>query len=167
MPRILIALLLAVAPLTAAAEESFTEEELLEFVQEYAPSRYERLISLKETDPDRYEQALQKVSEKVIERKLKRTEYTEQTAEMKARFMELAAQHEAASKRQQPEIRAEMEAMADEFFSMQLEVKRMRLEAIQARVDRMEAQLLKHEESREEIIDSYITKALDAVEEGE
>ena len=114
--RMLFITLIALLPLTAEASD-LSEAELLEVVQAYAPSRYEKLIALRDSDPDAYEAALEKVAEKVIEQKLEKAEYTEKTAEMKAQFEALASEHAAAGPRQQEDIRAEMEAQAQEFSS--------------------------------------------------
>ena len=163
--RILLIALLALLPLTAAAE-GFSEEELLEAVKTYAPQRYEKLISLKDTDPDAYEDALEVVSQKLLERKMAQSEHKAQQEVLKARFMELAVQHADASKRQQEALRVEMEALANQYFEVQMEAKRLRLEAIQAKVERMEAQLERREERRDEIINRYIDAALQAEDAG-
>ena len=162
--RMILISLLALIPFTAAASD-FSEAELLEAVQTYAPTRYEKLMELRESDPDAYEDALEKVAEKLIQQKMEKAEYKEHIAEMKARFQELAAEHAAASPRKQEDVRLEMEALAQEFFEMQMAAKRMRLEAIQAKVTRMEEQLERKESRRDEIIDRYVEAALQAEEE--
>lgn len=157
--RTLIIAMLALLPLTAAAE-GFSEAELLEAVEVYAPTRYERLIQLKDTDPEAYEAALETVSAKLLQRNLVKREYTERLEEVEARFRALVEQHADASKRRQEELRGELEAVAVEYFELKMEAKRMRLEAIQAKVDRMEAELERHEARRDEIISRRIDEAL-------
>ncbi|MFT5685147.1 MAG: hypothetical protein ACI8RZ_006096 [Myxococcota bacterium] len=161
--RTLIIALLTLLPLTAAAE-GFTEAELLEAVEIYAPNRYDRLTTLKDTDPDAYEAALEAVSEKLIARNLLKSEYSARLSEVEVRFKELAAKHAEASKRQQEAIRVELEEVAVEYFELKMELKRMRLEAIRAKVDRMEDELERHEARRDEVI----SRRIDAIlEEGE
>jgi CII-binding regulator of phage lambda lysogenization HflD len=152
--------LLTLLPLTAAAE-SFTEAELLEAVRTHAPSRYEKLMALKDTDPDAYEAAMERVSEKLLERRLESAAYSERVTALKARFEALAAEYTDARPRRQEEIRAELESLAAELLEIQLEAKRLRLEAIQAKVDRMEEQLSRKEAHRDEIIRRYVEEALE------
>ena len=57
------------------------------------------------------------------------------------------------------------ESLAQEFFERQMEAKRLRLEAIQAKAARMEEQLERKEARRDEVIDRYIEAALKTEEE--
>jgi hypothetical protein len=157
--RLIFITLLALLPLNAEAAE-LSEAELLEAVQTYTPNHYDKLIALRDSDPEAYEAALEKVSEKVLAQKTEKAEYKEELAKIKVQFQELAAQHAAAQPQQQEELREEMRLLAEEYFEMNQRAKRMRLEAIQAKAVRMEGQLERQESRRDQIIERYIEAAL-------
>lgn len=157
--RLIFITLLALLPLNAEAAEP-SEAELLEAVQTYTPNHYDKLIALRDSDPEAYEAALEKVSEKVLAQKTEKAAYKEEMATIKVQFQELAAQHAAARPHQQDELREEMRLLAEEYFEMNQRAKRMRLEAIQAKAVRMEGQLERQESRRDQIIERYIEAAL-------
>jgi len=155
--RTLFIALLGLLPLNAAAEE-FSEDELLEAIEVYTPNRYDRLIALKETDPEAYAVSLETISAKLSNRTT--SSHTEPLEEVEARFRELITQHAESSKHSQEAIRRELEAVAIEYFELKMEVKRQRLQAIQAKVDRLEAELESNEARRDQIIAKRIDKAI-------
>ena len=164
MSRITLALLAFVLPLSAfAADEpdaDFSEAALLEAVEEYAPDRYQRLIELRETNPERYERALVTVAEKLQSKQQLKSDFNNQNMEMKGRLTELSAQHAQANEQEQARIRAEMVALNSELFDLQMEAKYLHLANIQARVERMETSLQKRETNRAEIINTSVDETL-------
>jgi hypothetical protein len=157
--RLIFITLLALLPLNAEAAE-LSEAELLEAVQTYTPNHYDKLIALRDSDPEAYEAALEKVSEKVLAQKTEKAEYKEELAKIKVQFQDLAAKHAASQPQQQEALREEMRLLAEEYFEMNQRAKRMRLEAIQAKAVRMEGQLERQESRRDQIIERYIEAAL-------
>jgi len=156
--RSLLIALLTLLPLTAAAAD-FSEAELLAAARIYMPGRYDRLVTLKDTDPEAYEAALETISTKLSQRSHIKSAYTEQLAAIEDSFQSLVAQHAESDKRGKAAIRTELESVATEYFELKLKIKLQRLEAIQATVNRLEAEL-ESDELRRELISERIDKAL-------
>lgn len=130
---------------------TLSEAEILATVQEHAPDRFERLIKLKDRDPERYQEELEKVELLLLQRQQRQAErQAERQALKEEKRAQLQAYRGADSAQEREAIRAEMEARAVVYLTERLEWKRARLEAARARLEAMEAELEAQEATLEE-----------------
>jgi len=153
--------LLVFSAVAAAETVAYTEAELLMLVQQHTPERFERLMRLKDRDPARYEQALERIEAVMLEREDRKAERSAQATEMRQRKKDLLAAYEGArSERSRAEIRAEMEQLTLEHLQMKLALKQERLTAARARLEAMEAELAAKEAELEniaaEMVEAYL-----------
>lgn len=161
MRALLLIGLLAFSTTAAADPTEYTEAELLSAVQKYAPERFERLMRLKDTDPERYAVALETIEELMLQKDERKTERREQMQSIRERKTALLAAYDGArTERARAEAQAELEALALEQLELKLSLKQQRLDAARARLDRMQAELEAQSANLEEQARQQVEEAL-------
>jgi hypothetical protein len=140
-----------------------TPEELLEKVRDHAPEKYEKLMELRRTDPDRFRQHMRKIRHSIGKWGMKDPEVREHMEKMRAAtdsFREQAAAHATASAKDQADIRAALVEMADELFELRQEGRRLRVERAKAHIEELEEAIEERDKARDELIEEFVDEAV-------
>ena len=160
MSRIFIGLMALLLPLSAAADDTYTEDELLQVVLDHNPAHHEGLLDLRERHPELYQKKLDAIAEKLQRRDELKAKVGGELAVLKEQLNALKARYHEVSERQKDEIQSKMELVASEIFDLQLALKRQRLATARAELEQLEADLLEHELRREQVIQDGIEDML-------
>jgi hypothetical protein len=141
-------------------------QELMQHIQEKWPEKFERLMTLRESDPERFHQQMRKIRNhmgmgKKMDPELR--EHHEAMREKHDAFRDMAAQHPEANKKEQATIHAELLTMAEEMFDLRQEGRLLRLTRAKARIAKMETEIAERDQAREDIITDFVD---DAIEDG-
>ncbi|MEL6343821.1 MAG: hypothetical protein AAFV53_11860 [Myxococcota bacterium] len=139
---ILMMMLLLGLSSTAAAQQAYTEAELLAAVQQHMPARFTTLMKLKDENPEQYQRALKRIEQTMLENASRDETRRERIEALTARKVELLQRYDAARTEQAREaVRVEMVSLAREFLALRLAEKEDRLRTAQARVNRLQAEI--------------------------
>lgn len=142
MHALILAGLLAFSTAALADPTEHTEAELLLAVQAYAPERFERLMQLKDRDPEQYMAALETIEDLMLQKDARQSDRRAQLLSMRERKLSLLAAYDAArSDRERAAVQADLEALALEHLQLKQELQQRRLEAARLRLEHMEAAL--------------------------
>ncbi len=137
------------------------EQQLLAQVRENDECRYEKLLELRERNPQAYHRALEEVARHFQEMrgnpKVQQLEADMKAVEAQIRSRALALKH-ADSDKEARRLEGELEELLGQMFDLRSEMQRMRIDQMSERLAGLEEELANREENRDQFIEERMER---------
>lgn len=136
------------------------EEELMRHLEEYAPERFEKAKTLRESDPAAYRSMLAKVATHLEKADPERLAMRQKLREAKLRLGELTEAYGELAKAEQKARRAEVETLCEEIFELRQEQRRLQLEKLNHKLADLSAEIEERDRRKQELIEEFVGELL-------
>jgi len=137
------------------------ERQLLEQVRQQDECRYEKLLELRDRNPQAYRRSLEEAARHFQEMRanprVMQIEADMKAVEAQIRARALALQH-AESDKEARRIQGDLEALIGQMFDLRSEMQRMRIEQMRERLAELEGDLADREENREDFVEDFLER---------
>ena len=134
--------------------------ELMEKVRERYPERYERLMKLRQEDPEAFRHALRSLHHQMTfgddAKDPAIRERKDHIRDLMGQFKEVLEDYRDAGERKQDKIREELETLANEIFDAKQEFRRNRLKRVQEKVQELKAEIAERDAQKDDLIQEFI-----------
>ena len=138
-------------------------QEMMEQVREMYPDKYAYLMELKQSNPQKFRMAMQRMRHHMGKMGKMDPEMKEHHQKMRAQheaFREQAEAYQEASKKDQETLRVELTDMATDLFELKQEYRRLRVERAKEHIADLEDEIAERDAAQETLIEEFVEEAI-------
>ena len=152
---------------TPTAEQDYRRDArmLMKKLHDKHPEKFNYLMELRESDPQAFRATMKKM---LKEHKFdpKRQAEQEKLRELREDFRSAMKDYKAAARSERAQIRKQLVELAEEIFDAKQDQRRQKVDYMRKELKRLETEITERDESRDELIEEFVNKKIEAKPRG-
>lgn len=139
--------------------------KIMEHLKIENPEKYAHMMKLRKTDPEEFRRAmggLLRHRKNMVEVSPELRAAKEQLTELHEDFKAAIGDYRSANAKEQTVLKEELQGIAEEIFAAKQTFRRMKLKKLKTDLSKLESEIAEREAMAEELIESFVSKRIDA-----